>query len=140
MFIGGTKTMSIVGCIADSSTVDTASANPTAAYPLQSHGGSDTTCTSIFIGGAKVQHIDITSDPTDVSGVPINPLVPPVPQPLPRTPPIVGIVNSAARGVYFEGNLVPVIGDAITGAGALPVNRPLTTPTKYPTIFIGTRT
>ena len=140
MFVGGTETMSIIGCIADTTTIDTASANVTAAYPVQSHGGSDVTCNTIYSGNTKVKHINITSDPTDVSGVPINPLVPPVPQPLPRTPPIVAIVNTAARGVYFEGNLVPVIGDAITGAGAAPLQRLLTSPTKHPTIFIGTTT
>ena len=133
-------TPDINGCIADSTTVDTASTNPTATYPLQSHGGSDTTCTSIFIGGAKVQHIDITSKPTDVSGVPIQPLVPPVPQPLTRLPPITGIVNSVARGVYFEGILVPVVGDAIKAPGAAPDPRVLTTGGTYPTIFIGTTT
>jgi len=130
----------INGCIADSTTVDTVSANPTATYPIQSHGGDNITCNTIYSNEAKIQHIDITSDPTDVTGVPINPLVPPVPQPLPRTPPVVGIVNTAARGVYFEGILVPVIGDGITGAGAVPAVRPLTTPTLYPTIHIGTRT
>ena len=134
------ETMSIVGCIADSTTVDTASTNGTAAYPIQSHGGGNTTCNTIYSNDAKLKHVDIASDPTDVTGVPINPLVPPVPQPLPRTPPIVGIVNTAARGVYFEDKLVPVIGDAITGVGALPEKRLLTTPTLYPTIFIGTRT
>ena len=132
--------MSIVGCIADSTTVDTASTNGTAAYPIQSHGGGNTTCNTIYNNDAKIQHVDIASDPTDVTGVPVNPLVPPVPQPLPRTPPIVPIVNTAARGVYFEDKLVPVIGDAITGVGALPEKRLLTTPTLYPTIFIGTRT
>ena len=130
----------INGCIADTTTIDTASANPTATYPIQSHGGGNTTCNTIYSNSAKIQHIDITSDPTDVTGVPINPLVPPVPQPLPRTPPVVGIVNTAARGVYFEGILVPVIGDGITGAGAAPSPRLLTTPTLYPTIHIGTRT
>ena len=128
------------GNIADSSTLDTASANPTASYPLQAHYGSNKTYQTIYCGGAKIEGLDPLSDPTDVSGVPINPLVPPVPQPLPRTAPIVGIVNSAARGVYFENTLVPVIGDGVIGAGALPNPRLLTTPGKYPTIFIGTRT
>ena len=132
--------MSILGCIADSTTVDTASANPTATYPIQSHGGSNITCNTIYSNQAKIKHLDRTTDPTDVTGVPIQPLVPPVPQPLPRTPPVVGIVNTEARGVYFEGVLVPVIGDGITGAGATPDPRPLTTPTLYPTIHIGTRT
>ena len=84
--------------------------------------------------------LDPTSDPTDVTGTPIQPLVPPVPQPLPRTAPIVGIVNSEARGVYFECTLVPVIGDGVTGIGATPTPRLLTTPGKYGSIFIGTRT
>ena len=132
--------MSILGCIADSTTVDTGSANATATYPMQSHGGKDITCSTIYSGGSKITHIDVTSDPTDVTGVPIQPLVPPVPQPLPRTPPLVGIVNTAARGVYFEDKLVPVIGDGITAPLAAPDPRLLTTPTKYPTIFIGTRT
>ena len=129
-----------LGNIADSSTMDTASANPTAAYPLQAHGGSDKTYNSIYSGGSQIKGIDPTSDPTDVTGVPINPLVPPVPQPLPRTPPIVGIVNSEARGVYFEDTLVPVSGDAIKATGAAPDPRLLTLPVKYPTIYIGTRT
>ena len=128
------------GNIVDSSVVDTASANPTATYPLQAHGGSDITYNTIYSGGGKITGLDPTSDPTDVSGVPIQPLVPPAPQPLPRTPPIVGIVNSAARGVYFENTLVPVIGDGITGIGAIPNPRLLTITGKYPTIFIGTRT
>ena len=132
--------MSILGCIADSTTVDTFSTNPTATYPVQSHGGRNITCLSIYSDGARLKHIDVTADPTDVAGTPIQPLVPPVPQILPRTPPLVPIVNTEARGVYFEGKLVPVIGDGITGVGASPSPRPLTTPTLYPTIHIGTRT
>ena len=129
----------INGCIADSTTVDTASINVTANYPIQSHGGKDITCSTIYSGGSKITHIDRTSDPTDVFGNIQQPLVPVVPQPLPRTPPLIAIVNTDARGVYFEGNLVPVIGDGITGIGALPDPRPLTTPTLYPTIHIGTK-
>ena len=132
--------MSILGCIADSTTVDTVSTNPTATYPIQSHGGRNITCNTIFSDGARLKHIDPTADPTDVAGTPIQPLVPPVPQLLPRTPPIVGIVNTEARGVYFEDVLVPVIGDGITAPLASPDPRLLTTPTLYPTIFIGTRT
>ena len=129
-----------VGNIVDSSTLDTASANPTASYVAQAHGGPNKTYNTIFSGQQKITGIDPTGDPTDVSGVPINPLVPPVPQPLPRTPPIVGIVNSEARGVYFEDTLVPVSGDAIKATGAAPDPRLLTLPVKYPTIYIGTRT
>ena len=129
-----------LGNIADSSTQDTASANITATYPLQAVGSSDKTYNTIYSGGGKITGLDPTSDPTDVSGIQQQPLVPVVPQPLPRTPPIVGIVNSAARGVYFENTLVPVIGDGVIGAGALPNPRLLTTPGKYPTIYIGTRT
>lgn len=132
--------MSILGCIADSTTVDTASINVTANYPIQSYGGKNITCGTIYSGGARLKHLDRTHDPTDVFGNIQQPLVPVVPQPLPRTPPLVAIVNTDARGVYFEGNLVPVIGDGITSPGALPDPRLLTTPTLYPTIFIGTRT
>ena len=132
--------MSILGCIADSTTVDTVSTNATATYPIQSHGGRNITCLTIYSNGARLKHIDPIVDPTDVAGTPIQPLVPPVPQLLPRTPPIVGIVNTEARGVYFEDVLVPVIGDGITAPLASPDPRPLTTPTLYPTIFIGTRT
>ena len=128
------------GNIADSAATDTASANATATYPIQSHGGRNITCNTIFTNGARLKHIDPNADPTDVAGTPIQPLVPPVPQPLPRTPPIVGIVNSVARGVYFEGTLVPVIGDGITGIGAVPNPRVLTIGGTYPTIFIGTTT
>ena len=132
--------MSILGCIADSTTVDTGSTNATATYPIQSHGGRNITCLTIYSNGARLKHIDPITDPTDVAGTPIQPLVPPVPQLLPRTPPLVGIVNTAARGVYFEDVLVPVIGDGITAPLAAPDPRLLTTPTLYPTIFIGTRT
>ena len=128
------------GNIVDSSVVDTASTNPTATYPLQAHGGSNKTYQTIYSGDARIEGLDPNSDPTDVSGIPQQPLSPPLPQPLPRTSPIVGIVNSAARGVYFESTLVPVIGDGITGIGAVPNPRLLTITGKYPTIFIGTRT
>ena len=128
------------GNMVDSSTMDTASSNATAIYPLQAHYGSNKTYNTIYSGGTPISALDPTSDPTDVSGTPIQPLVPPVPQPLPRTAPIVGIVNSEARGVYFEGTLVPVIGDGVTGIGAVPTPRLLTTPGKYGSIFIGTRT
>ena len=132
--------MSILGCIADSTTVDTVSTNPTATYPIQSHGGDNITCNTIYSDGAKIKHLDRTTDPTDVTGVPIPPNPSAIPQELPRTPPVVGIVNTEARGVYFEDKLVPVIGDGITAPLAAPDPRLLTTPTKYPTIFIGTRT
>ena len=130
----------VPGLIADSTTVDTVSTNPTATYPLQAHGGSDITYNTIYCGGARITGLDPTSDPTDVTGSPIPPSPTPIPQPLARNAPITGIVNSEARGVYFEGTLVPVIGDGVTGAGALPDPRLLTTPGKYPTIYIGTRT
>ena len=129
-----------IGNMVDSSTMDTASSNATAIYPLQAHYGSNKTYNTIYSGGAPMSGLDPTSDPTDVTGTPIQPLVPPVPQPLPRTAPIVGIVNSEARGVYFESTLVPVIGDGVMAPLAQPDPRPLTSPGKYPTIFIGTRT
>ena len=129
-----------VGNIVDSSTNDVASANPTATYPVQPHGGTNKTYSTIYSGDEQITGLDPTSDPTDVTGIPIQPLVPPVPQPLPRTPPVVGIVNSEARGVYFEDTLVPVSGDGVTGIGAAPDPRLLTLPVKYPTIFIGTGT
>ena len=132
------------GQIVDKTVLDTLSANPTATYPAQAHGGEDKTYQTIYTDRMtsmmKIVGLNPTSDPTDVAGVPIQPLVPPAPNPLPRTPPVVGIVNAEARGVYFEGTLVPVIGDGITGTGAAPSPRPLTSPAKYPTIIIGTRT
>ncbi len=128
------------GNIVDASVVDTASANPTATYPLQAHGGSDITYNTIYSGGGKITGLDPTSKPADAPGSPIPPNPVPIPLQLPGTPPIVGIVNSAARGVYFEGTLVPVIGDGVTRSGAVPNPRPLTLAGKYPTIFIGTQT
>ena len=128
------------GQIVDKTVLDTVSANPTATYPLQAHGGEDKTYQTIYTDRMtsmmKIVGLDPTSDPTDVQGVGVTP----VPLTLPRTPPVVGIVNAEARGVYFEGTLVPVIGDGITGTGAAPSPRPLTSPAKYPTIIIGTRT
>ena len=132
--------MSFQGCIVDSTVTDTNSANPTATYTAQAHGGTDITCNTIYSNQAKIKHLDRTTKATDVTGVPIQPLIPPVPQPLVRTPPVVGIINTEARGVYFEGKLVPVIGDGITAPLAAPNPRLLTTPTNYPTIHIGTRT
>ena len=132
--------MSIIGNIADSSTMDTASANPTAVYPLQAHGGSDKTYNSIYSGGSQITGIDPMGDPTDVTGIPTGVPPGPIPATLPRTPPIVPIVNIPARGVYFENTLVPVIGDGVIGIGAVPTPRILTTPGKYGSIFIGTRT
>ncbi len=133
-------TVPIPGLIADSITVDTESANATAVYPLLLHGGLNKTYLTIYSGGVLITGLDPSSQPIPVPGVPINILVPPLPPLLPRTSPIVGIVNLEARGVYFEKTLVPVIGDGVTGVGALPNPRPLTTPGKYPTIYIGTRT
>ncbi len=129
-----------VGNIADSSTQDTPSANPWAVYPLQAHGGSDKTYQTVWSGGGRIVGIDPVSDPTDVTGIPTGLPPGPTPATLPRTPPIVGIVNSAIRGVYFEGTLVPVIGDGVIGIGAVPTPRLLTTPGKYGSILIGTRT
>ena len=129
-----------IGNMVDSSTQDTASVNPTGIYPLQAHYGSNKTYNTIYSGGAKISGLDPTSDPTDVTGSPIPPSPTPIPQPLARNAPIVGIVNSEARGVYFEGTLVPVIGDGIPAPLAVPDPRPLTTPGKYGSIFIGTRT
>ena len=129
-----------IGNMVDSSTMDTASANATAIYPLQAHYGSNQTYNSIYSGGAPMSGLDPTSDPTDVTGSPIPPNPTPIPQPLSRNAPITGIVNSEARGVYFEGTLVPVIGDGIPAPLAAPDPRPLTTPGKYGSIFIGTRT
>ena len=86
-------------------------------------------------------------------GVPIiivDPNSPPAPAPgawgrLAPPPPLVrlgveGVVNSALRGVYFEGMLVPVSGDAIRAAEGEPNPRPLTGATAYPTIIIGSKT
>ena len=128
------------GQIVDKTVLDTVSTNPTATYPVQAHGGEDKTYETIYTDRMtsmmKIVGLNPTSDPTDVPGVGVTP----APPTLPRTPPIVGIVNAEARGVYFEGTLVPVIGDGITGTGAAPSPRPLTSPAKYPTIIIGTRT
>ena len=128
------------GNMATSLTMDTASSNGTAIYPLQAHYGPNKTYNTIYSGGTPISALDPMGDPTDVSGVPTNPVVPPVPQPLPRTAPVVPIINTAARGVYFEGTLVPVVGDGINAPAAAPSPRVLTTGGTYPTIFIGTRT
>ena len=131
--------MSIYGCMADTSTVDTPSANPTANYPLLSHGGGNVICTTIFAFGAPLTHMDPTVPAIPVPGVPMLP-PPSLPDPaVLGRPSVAPIVNSVERGVYFEGKLVPVIGDAINGAGAIPVNRPLTGLGKHVTIIIGTR-
>ena len=86
-------------------------------------------------------------------GVPIiivDPNSPPAPAPgawgrLAPPPPLVrlgveGVVNSELRGVYFEGMLVPVSGDAIRAAEGEPNPRPLTGATAYPAIIIGSKT
>tara|TARA_B100001250_G_scaffold22349_1_gene18819 strand:+ start:1044 stop:1466 length:423 start_codon:yes stop_codon:yes gene_type:complete len=139
VFVGGTKIMGGIGCMADMSDMDTLSFNPTATYPVQPHGGLNKTYITIYTGGANIIALDPLSQPTPVVGIPTKILVPAAPPTLPRIAPIVGVVNSEARGVYFEKTLVPVIGDAINGAGAIPVNRPLTGLGKHVTIIIGTR-
>ena len=132
--------MSIFGCIADTTTIDVPSANPTASYALQPHGTGNVICVSIFNGLAPIMHLNANIPATPVPGVPLLP-PPSLPNPaVLNRPSVTPVVNSVERGVYFEGKLVPVIGDGITGAGALPSPRPLTTPTLYPTIIIGTRT
>ncbi len=127
-----------LGNIADATTLDTQSVNATATYPPLAHGVNKTYNT-IYSGNSQINGINPNTKATDVTGVPIQPLVPPVPQPLVRGK-VVGIVNSEARGVYFESTLVPVIGDGVMAPLAQPDPRPLTSPGKYPTIFIGTRT
>ncbi len=128
------------GNIASPAAIDTASANATATYIQQPHGGPSKIYSTICSAGGPIQSVDPIGQPTPVTGVPLQPLVPPVPQPLTRLPPITGIVNSVARGVYFEGTLVPVVGDGIKAPGAAPDPRVLTTGGTYPTIFIGTTT
>ena len=127
-----------LGNIADATTLDTQSVNATATYPPLAHGVNKTYLT-IYSGGGMVNSINPIVPATPVTGVPINPLVPPVPPSLIR-PKVVGIVNTDARGVYFEGTLVPVIGDGVSGPAAQPNPRPLTSPGKYGSIFIGTTT
>ena len=127
------------GNIVDSAVIDTFSENPSATYNTQPHGGANKTYATIYSGNAPVVGLDPLSVPTIVTGIPKAPPAPAIPPTLPRAP-IQAIVNSAARGVYFESTLVPVIGDGIPGPGALPSPRLLTTPGKYSTIFIGTRT
>ena len=128
------------GNIVSPAAIDTASANATATYIQQPHGGPSKIYSTICSAGGPIQSVDPIGQPTPVTGVPLQPLVPPVPQPLTRLPPITGIVNSVARGVYFEGTLVPVVGDGIKAPGAAPDPRVLTTGGTYPTIFIGTTT
>jgi len=80
----------------------------------------------------------------------VDPSSPPVPAPgvwgrIGPPPPLVrlgveGVVNSELRGVYFEGILVPVSGDAIRAVEGEPNPRPLTGATIYPTIIIGSKT
>ena len=132
--------MSIFGCIADTSTIDVPSANPTASYPLQPHGTGNVICVSIFNGLAPIQHLNANIPATPVPAVPLLP-PPSLPEPaVLNRPSVTPVVNSVERGVYFEGKLVPVIGDGLKAPGATPDPRTLTTPTLYPTIFIGTRT
>ena len=128
------------GNIADASTSDTNSLNATANYFMQPHGGPTKTYSTIYSGGGPITGLLPSGQATPVPGEPIQPLVPPVPPTLTRVPPIVPIVNTAARGVYFENTLVPVTGDGVNGPGAVPTPRLLTGPGKYVTIFIGTQT
>ena len=131
--------VNLTGNPANSSTVDTGSANPTATYMSQPNGGTDYTCATVYSDEAGLTFLDPLSTYTSVTGTPINPTIPPVPQPLVRND-LVSLVNSDERGVYIEGKLVPVIGDALSGIGATPNPRPLTSATDYPTIYIGTKT
>ena len=104
-------------------------------YPLE--------CTTICTGateeapeGFPILIVDPASPPTPAPGIWSKPSVPP---PLVRVG-VEGVVNSEARGVYFEGTLVPVSGDAIRAVTGEPNPRPLTGGTLYPTIIIGSKT
>ena len=129
----------LTGNPANASTVDTSSANPTATYPVQANGGTDYTCNTVYSDGGGLTFLDPLSTYTPVTGIPIAPNPVPIPQPLVRND-LISLVNSDERGVYIEGKLVPVIGDALSGIGATPNPRPLTSATDYPTIYIGTKT
>ena len=69
-----------------------------------------------------------------VPGTPLQPFVPPAPPSLIR--PI--FVPTKNPSVYFEGTLVLVGGDSVTGPGAAPDPRTLQGSTEYGRIIIGT--
>ena len=127
---------SILGGIANitSSDIGTRS-NPTATY-LSAPIGGTLLPTTIMSEGVPVKIVNPAGPFTPLTGAPTNPLVPPVPNPLPR----LRIEGRANTSVYFNGVLVPVHQDNIVADGASPAGLPLTGATEYPTIIIGSQT
>ena len=127
---------SVLGGIANSTSTDIGTrANPTAAY-LSAPIGGTLLPTTINSGGAQVKIVNPAGPFTPLTGAPTNPLVPPVPNPLPR----LRIEGRANTSVYFNNVLVPVHQDNIVADGASPAGLPLTGATEYPTIIIGSQT
>ena len=129
------------GNIATPVTLDTLSTFGTTVFPPLAIGGKTKKMKTIRTGKEiPIEIMDPTESATLHPPVPgSNPAPPyiPIPTQIER-PSIVPVQNTS---VFFEGNLVTVSGD---GMGSVPPTvatpRPLTEPTIYPTILIGTRT
>ena len=127
------------GNIANPSTLDTISYTSLPSVPpswvATPIGGPLKECEKIKIDGANAQICDTSAEALLDDPYPSVPATPTGPDCI-RGP----IVPTQNTSVYFEGQLVVVSGDAITGSVGVPNPRVLTEPTVYPKILIGTRT
>jgi hypothetical protein len=128
------------GNIATPVTLDTLSTFGTTVFPPLAIGGKQKTMETIKTGEDFFKIMDPTESAGTHPPVPgSNPVPPYIPTPTQiQRPSIVAVQNTS---VYFEGNLVTVSGDGMdSDPPTVPTPRPLTEPTIYPTILIGTRT
>lgn len=128
------------GNIASTATLDTLSTNGVTSFPPLAIGGVQKEMETIFTGEDEPV---VIMDPAESAGQ--HPRVPGVATPpAVATPPFIErptIIAQQNTTVFFEGILVTVSGDAMAQVPSSPVPdpRPLTEPTLYPTILIGTQ-
>ena len=132
------------GNIVDPITVDTLSVIGPIQYPPLSIGGPlvkecETVKINIAPAGEeasyqKAQILD--TRPDEVAKAPYPPALPLPPGTTPMPRPVV----IPGTSVFFEGQEVAVSSiSTITGTGGIPLQRPLTEPSYYPNILIGTQ-
>tara|TARA_A100001388_G_scaffold197770_1_gene149331 strand:- start:991 stop:1359 length:369 start_codon:yes stop_codon:yes gene_type:complete len=112
-------------------TVDTASTDGNCTYPAKKLGGTPTTSNTIKIEGQVLKTYDATSNPDDVDGTKINPLIP-----APCQPGVRIITPTVNKTVFMDGTLPAVTGDEAAMFGTA---RPLTGPYQHANIIIGSR-
>jgi len=127
------------GNIATPGTLDTLSTLGTTIFPPLAIGGKQKTMETIKTGEDFFEIMDPTESAETHPPVPGSNPVPPyiaTPDKIER-PSIIPVQNTS---VYFEGTLVTVSGDGMASVPpTVDTPRPLTEPTLYPNILIGTQ-